>query len=290
MPKFKWAVGAVAVLFTALNLGRAADDDVFDLRGPAPQKGQVFVSKGTLKIKDADTTMKVAGQTINLKLTMNVTSEEEAKVLEVDGRDVTKCQTKLIKERADVTANVLGQEMSHTEPSVLEKETIISTRDGKKWKHVLVDNAPTDKQKKELDNRNGIENDDDLYPKDKVKVGHTWEVDAAALNKMLGNSFAEVKGKIKQKFVKVEEIDGEKVAVIESTGTISGKMKDDGVPSVDTKMTLKITTWRSLKTGVAVKEKFEGKIELSGKVKMEDTEVEMTLSGPISGESTTKLK
>src|SRR5947209_18508720 len=103
MFKFKWAVGAAAVLFTAINLGRAADDEAVELRGPGPQKGQVFVSKGTLKIKDADTTMKVAGQTINLKLDMVVTSEEEAKVLEVKDRDVTKCQTKIIKERADVT-------------------------------------------------------------------------------------------------------------------------------------------------------------------------------------------
>jgi hypothetical protein len=290
MLRLKWAIGAVAVLFSALNLGRAADDETYDLRGPAPEKGQVFVSKGTLKIKEADTTMKVMGQTINLKLDMVVVSEEEAKVLAVDGRDVTKCQTKVIKERADVTANIAGMEMSHTEPAALEKETIISERDGKKWKHSLVDTQPTDKQKKELDNRNGIENDDDLYPKEKIKVGHTWEVDAAALTKLLGNSFSDMKGKFKQKFVKIEEIDGEKVAVIESQGKISGKMKDEGEPTVDAELELKLTTWKSVKTGVAVKEKFEGKIKLAGKVKMDDVEAEMTLSGPISGESTTKLK
>src|SRR5438445_271383 len=173
MRKFQWAVGAIAVLFTALNLGRAADDEAVDLRGPAPQKGQVVVSKGTLKIKDADTTV---------------------------------------------------------------------------------------------------------------------EVDAAALNKLLGNSFADVKGKLKQKFVKIEEIDGEKVAVVESSGKITGKMKYDGMPTVDAELDLKLTTWKSLKTGVAVKEKFEGKIKLAGKVKMDEIEAEMTLSGPISGDSTTKLK
>src|SRR5579871_4266837 len=114
MLRLKWVVGAAAVLFSALNLGRAADDETFDLRGPAPEKGQVFSSKGTLKIKDADTTMKVAGQTLTLKLSLVVTSEEEAKVLTVKGRDVTKCQTKVIKERADVTATLGGDEMTHT--------------------------------------------------------------------------------------------------------------------------------------------------------------------------------
>lgn len=290
MLRFKWAVGAAAVLFTAFGLGRAADDETYDLRGPAPEKGQVFVSKGTLTIKDADTTIKVGGQKLDIKMTMLVTSEEEAKVLAVDGRDVTKCQTKVVKERADVTATVGGQETTQTEPTALEKETIISERDGKKWKHALVDTKPTEKQKKELDSRNGIENDDDMYPKEKVKVGHAWTVDGAALNKMLGNSFTEIKGKVNQKFTKIDEVGGEKVAVIESAAKITGKMKDDGEPTVDVEMEMKITTWRSLKTGVAVKEKFTGKIKLAGTVKMDDMKAEMTLSGPISGDSTTKLK
>jgi hypothetical protein len=290
MRKMKWAIGAVAVLFSAVSLSRAADDDTFDLRGPAPKKGQEFVSKGTLKIKDADTTMKVMGQEITLKITLNVTSEESAKVLTVDGREVTKCQVKVVKERADVTANLAGVEMTQTEPTALEGETIISERDGKKWKHSLVDTKPSEKQKKELDNRNGIENDDDLYPKDKVKVGHTWTVDAAALTRLLGNSFTDVKGKLDQKLVKIEDVDGEKCAVIESSGKISGKMKDDGEPTIDVEMELKITTYKSLASGVPVKEKFTGKIKLEGTQKVEDVKAEIKMSGPISGETTTKLK
>lgn len=290
MRGIKWAVGAAAVLFAALNLGRAAEDEKYDLRGPAPEKGQVFVSKSTLKIKNADATIKVMGQEISMKLDMVMTGEEEAKVLAVKGRDVTKCQTKVVKERADIVAKFMGQDMNHTEPTALEGETIISERDGKKWKHSLLDTKPTDKQKKELDNRNGIENDDELYPAEKVKVGHAWSVDAAALTKLLGNSFTDVKGKVNQKFAKVDELDGEKVAVIESSGKITAKMKEDGEPTVDVEMDLKITTWRSLKTGLAVKEKFDGKIKLAGTVKMEDVKAEMTLSGPITGESTTKMK
>ncbi|HEY1186306.1 MAG TPA: hypothetical protein VGE74_01555 [Gemmata sp.] len=288
MLKTKWALGA-ALLFVTVNLGRAADD-TFDLRGPAPAKGQVFVNKSTLKIKDADTTMKVAGQTVNLKINLLVTSEEEAKVLAVDGRNVTKCQTKIVKERADVAANFGGMEMNHTEPTALEKETVISEREGKGWKHSLVDTKPTDKQKKELDSRNGIENDDDLYPKEKVKVGHTWKVDATALTKMLGNSFSDVKGKLDQKFVKLEKVDGEECAVIESSGKITAKMKDEGEPTVDVEMELKITTHKSIKTGVSVKEKFDGKIRLEGTQKMDDIKVDIKMAGPISGEATTSLK
>jgi hypothetical protein len=50
----KWLLSTAAVS-TALAVGQAADD-VYDLRGPAPEKGQVYLSKSTMTIKDADTT------------------------------------------------------------------------------------------------------------------------------------------------------------------------------------------------------------------------------------------
>ncbi len=283
------AMGAVLAL--ALGTGRAANDDTFDLRGPAAQKGQVFVTKGKMVIKDADTTMTIGGMDISLKMNLTVNSEEEVKVLAMKGRDVTKCQVKVLKEEAVVSGTLMGMDLPEmTEPGELNKETIISEKVDGKWKHSLVDTKPTDKQKKELDNRNGLENDDDLYPADKVKVGHKWTVDAAALQKMLGNSFTDVKGKVNQVFTKTEELNGETVAVIESATKITGKMKDDGEPTVDVEMDLKITTWKSIKTGIAVKEKFSGKIKLEGKVDMDGQKVQMKMSGPITGESTTAQK
>src|SRR5262249_11435933 len=160
------------------------------------------INKMTLTIKDADTTMSVLGQKLEGKMTMVVTGEEEAKVLAVEGRNVTKCQTKIIKEQAEVTANLAGMKLPpQTEPTALQGEIVISERIGdNKWKHSLVDTQATDKQKKELDNRNGIENDDELYPADKVKVGHEWKVEAKALTKLFGNSFTDIKGELKQKF------------------------------------------------------------------------------------------
>jgi hypothetical protein len=283
------ALGTVLAL--ALGTGRAAQDEAFDLRGPAVQKGQVFVTKGKMVIKEADTTMSIGGQDLTLKMNLVVNSEEEAKVLAVKGRDVTKCQTKVIKEEAVVSGTLMGMDLPEmSEPGDLNKETIISEKVDGKWKHSLVDTKPNEKQKKELDNRNGLENDDELYPAEKVKVGHKWTVDAAALQKMLGNSFTDVKGKVNQKFTKTEELNGETVAVIESETKITGKMKDNGEPTVDVEMDLKITTWKSIKTGLAVKEKFAGKIKLDGKVDMEGMKVQMKMSGPITGESTTAMK
>ena len=43
-------------------------------------------------------------------------------------------------------------------------------------------------------------------------------------------------------------------------------------------------------TGVDLKEKFEGKIKLSGIQKIDDAKVDITMSGPLTGNSTTKIK
>src|SRR5262245_33153095 len=133
MLKFQWVVGVAAVLFAPL--GARAADETYDLRGPAPELNQKFASKATMTIKDADTTMKVGGQTLKLNMTIVENKEEEAKVLAVKDRDVTKCQTKITKEKADFTTNLGGEDMSHTETAALEGETVISEKDGKKWKH-----------------------------------------------------------------------------------------------------------------------------------------------------------
>jgi hypothetical protein len=282
-----------AIVLSGAPTRTRADDDAktYDLRGPAPVKGQVFISTMKLKIKDADTTLKIQGSPMPLKMkvTMDITGEEEEKVLSVDGRNVTKCQSKVLKDRSVITTDLAP---AQTEVGELEGEVIISDRIGEgKWKHSLVDTKPTEKQKRELDNRNGIENDDDLYPAEKVKVGHAWKVEAKALTKLFGNAFTDVKGELAQKFLRVEEYAGEQCAVIESTGLVKAKMKDEeGEPNLNVEMDLNVTSWRSIKSGVDLKEKIGGKIKLSGIQKTDDGKVDVTMSGPMSGESTTKLK
>jgi hypothetical protein len=283
---------AAVVTSGAANRSTAGDDKTYDLRGPAPTKGQVFISKMTLKIKDADTTLKVMGMALKGKVTMNMVGEEEQKVLAVEGRNVTKCQSKINKESAEITFDLGGANDTKSVPTELEGEVVISERTGDgKWKHSLVDTKPTEKQKKELDNRNGIENDDELFPAEKIKPGHTWKVEAKALTKLFGNSFTDIKGELNQKFLKVEDFSGEECAVVESTGVVKAKMKDEeGQPNLEVEMDLKVTAWRSIKTGIDLKETIGGKIKLSGSQKLDDMKIDITMSGPLSGESTTKIK
>src|SRR5437660_1074536 len=153
----RWAVGLAAVLAAA---GGRADDDGYDLRGPAPVKGQVYHSKSVFRVKNADVTLTAAGNTLKVRQSMTVTTEEEEKVLAVDGRTVTRSQARVVKDRVVTVTDFNGDAQKQDEPGELEGQVIVSTRtaDGK-WKHALVDEKPTEKQKKELDKRVGPEND-----------------------------------------------------------------------------------------------------------------------------------
>ena len=286
----KWAIGMVLLLTGAFHLS-AKDDATVDLRGPAPKKGTVTISKTTFKIKNADVQLKVAGMKLEAKQTLTATEEDEIKVLAVDGRQATKVQTKVTKEQVEtITSLGGGQEMPDKKAGDLEGEVIISERSKEgKWKHSLVDNKPNDKQKKELDKRVGPENEDELYPEAKVKLGHTWTVDASALQRVFGGSITELKGKLKMKLVKFEDVDGESCAVIEAVGKISGIAKEDE-GTLDVELDMVGTTWRSVKTGLDVKDKAKGTIKMSGKIEMDGVKVDIALEGPFTIESTSKFK
>ncbi len=284
-----WAVG-LALVLAGTGQNRAADDETYDLRGPAPVKNEVTISATTFKIVGADVSLKVGGMKLEAKQNLTAIEEEQVKVLVVEGRQATKVQTKVIKEQVETSTKIGGQNIDDKKAGDLQDEIIISERikDGK-WKHSLLDTQPSEKQRKELDKRVGPENQDELYPEGKVKVGHAWTVDATALQRIFGGSITDLKGKLKMKFAKIEKIDGEDCAVIEAEGKITGVAKEDE-GTLDVELELKGTTWRSVKTGMDVKDKATGKIKMSGKISMDGADVDIVLTGPITIDTTTRRK
>lgn len=290
MRQSRWLVGAVAVVAGFVGTSTARQDAEIDLRGPAPQKGQVVVHKSTFQIKDAKVSIKVAGMGIDAKQTLKADEEEEVKYLAVDGRQVTKAQTRVVTEVVKTVTDIGGNDMEDTKDGDLQGEVIVSERVGAgKWKHTLVDARPNAKQKKELDKRVGPESDDDLYPAGKLKIGHKWTVEAATLQRIFGGSITELKGKLNLTLLKVETFEGEECAVVSSKGKVTGVAKDeDGDLKVE--MELDGLTWRSLKTGIDVKDAAKGRIRMSGKVEMDGQSLDLDLAGPITINGTARLK
>jgi hypothetical protein len=281
---------AVVAFLAASSLVRAADADSYDLRGPAPEKGQIVVKKTTFQMKNADLTIKIGDKTLDAKQSITSNDEEEIKVMAVDGRQITKALITVVKDHSDVVTNTGGEDSKESKNGELDGAVIIAERTGaKKWKHHLVDEKATEKQQKELDRRGGLESDDVQYPEGKVKVGHAWTIDAAVLNGLMGGNIKDLKGTVKMKFLKLEKVDGEMCAVIESTGIVKGILQqDDGDMTIE--LDMKGTTWRSVKTALDMREAMAGKATIKGKVGMDGAKTDITLAGPFRVDGQAKFK
>ncbi|HYH68362.1 MAG TPA: hypothetical protein VD866_26955 [Urbifossiella sp.] len=290
MRQSRWLVGAVAVVVGYVGTSAARQDEELDLRGPGPRKGQVVVRASTFQIKNAVVTIKTGGTTVDARQTQTAEREEVVEYLTVDGRQVTRARTRVVKQKADIVTTIMNNPVPDSKDGDLLDKVFVSERSAAgRWKHALVGAGPNARQKKELDQRVGPESDDDLYPDGKVKVGHKWTVDASTLQRVFGGSISDLKGKLNLTLVRVEEVDGEACAVITSKGKVTGVAKeDDGDLKVE--MDLDGTTWRSLKTGIDVKDQAKGTMRMSGKTEADGQSLDLELVGPITIEGTARLK
>lgn len=280
----------VLVVVYALSAAPApAADEAYDLRGPAPKKGMAFVISSSFTMKNADVTISLGGLKLEGKMDMTNFEEKEEEVLGVDGRDITKLRTKILKDETKTKATIGGMTEDKTEKKELVGEIVFSekTKDG--WKHVLEDTKPTEKQAKALKDFDNPENEDDLYPAEKVKVGHVWDIKPDAFKKVLGSKATDVSGKGKSKFVRVEEFGGEKCAVIETELDLKATVKEDD-NDVRVEMKGKVVNVRSLKDGLDRKYSIAGSATFTGKVKEDCQEMDIHFSGKMTGEGTAKMK
>jgi hypothetical protein len=220
---------------------------------------------------------------------MMQTTQEEVEFLSVEGRKVVKQRTRIIKDETKRTTTIAGDEKDDTDKGELAGEIVFSelTKDG--WKHTLEDTTPSEKQLKELKNFTEPNSDYDLYPEMKIKVGHTWDVSAEALKKVLGTRVTKIEGKGKSKLLRIEKFGGEDCAIVETELAIKATIKEgDNDINVDFKG--KVITHRSLKSCVDLKNFRDGMAKYSGTVEEDGMKVDLKFSGKETIESTTEIK
>jgi len=277
------------MLVLALTSFARSADETYDLRGPAPVKGQVSLDTMKFVLKNADISLDL-GNNVKLegKVDMTTLTETRSEILAVDGRRVTKLRTKIIKDEAKRKTKIAGETSEETDKKALEGEIVFSELTKDVWKHSLEDATPNDMQKKELKDFDNPENDDDLYPAEKIKVGHAWNIDAAAFKKVLGSNVSDAKGTGKAKFLRVEKYADEDCAVIEMEIDIQAKVKQED-SLLDVAIKGKVTTVRSLASTVDLKFNIDGTAKFSGTVEEDGMKIIMTFGGKMNGEGTTKI-
>lgn len=284
--QFSLFMGAFAISLS-VGLARGADE-TYDLRGPAPKKGQGVKATMKFNMKGADFAVTVSGTQLNGKMDMFTTTEKEAEVLGVDGRNITKLRTKINKDEMKRKTSIAGMDNDETENKELAGETIISELVEKKWKHTLEDAKPNEKQQKALAKFDNPENDDNMYPAEKVKVGHAWTIEGDALKKIVGQTATDIKGTGKAKFLRTEKVAGELCAVIEMEFDVKAKMKEDKSEGT-IEMKGKTISFRSIEKGFSLKSTIEGSATVNLTTKENDMEVQVRFSGKVNGDSTAQM-
>jgi len=279
---------ALTLAAATASPGRTDEEPKVNLRGPAPQVGQVFRKTGKFQMKDADLTSQSQGTEVSGKVSLTVVSEEEVKIVAVDAGKVSRFQTKDIQDETRTVTTIAGHSSTDEDVDDLAGQVIRSEKREGKWTHALVDARPTEKQQKSLGRLAGWDDEEEI-PEGKQPIGRSWEQDATHMKKGLGGGFTSVSGKVKATFVRLEKYRGELCAVIESAGRIKAKMavdEGDGLMDLD----LKAAEYRSLRSGYVMKTTLEGTARIVSKTKVGEVNVTVEMKGKFSAEETAELK
>lgn len=269
-----------AVLLAGVSF---AQEETYDLLGPAIKKGETLRLTSKMVMKGADMTIEVAGQTLKGKADMTGVDEERVTILEADGHLITKTRTDVVKDKVTTKRSILGDSEEQTEDGPLVGRFITSTWDKKEkdWKNTLEGKAPTEKQTEELDTYLPLWHEEALFPKEKVKVGHKWEPPIEDWGTAFGGKMKNIEGKVESTFTKVMDFKGQKCAVIESTVKFKGRLPKEKEP-LDVVIEGKLISYRSLKTGLDVEETFKGEFEFSGELNEDGMKIRLTMAGPVT--------
>jgi hypothetical protein len=271
----------------------SAQDKLYDLRGPTRQVGDTIVSELSVATKDTDLFLNSIDGRVKLSISAEGEIREQNRILELKGREIIKVETKIIKDRFTTTALLFGFGEPEEEVDVLENTTLIGVKeDNGNWVFSLVDAEPTKEQAEALKDRDGPENEDGWYPEEKVPAGHVWTTDAAKMKSVLGKIVANVNGTVEHRFVKVETVNEEECAVIESEGEISLSIRidKDSDPEAIVEIDGKLTTWKSLKSGISVKSDFTGKLHGKATRPVDDESMAVEITGDFEGKENSCLE
>jgi hypothetical protein len=281
------ALGAAMPLLLAAGCSSGAPQD---LRGPAPQVGQVYRQEGKMTISNGTMIFTEWGvpQTARLDLIGYEVFEEE--ILAVVDRRVTKSRTRIFAERQKVTTRARGQTDIHTEPYPLEGETVLSERVGDAWKTTLEGKAPSPKQQAELKVFEPRYWSVDCYPVEPVSPGHRWTIEGQELRSLRGGGFQVDEGRLRMTFDRTVEMDGEPCAQVGQDWDVRGKMRGEGDSWLQMELQATGTSLRSLKRGFTLGGKLTGTLRLSGTVLDVGRQVQLKIDGPVTIETRVQVE
>jgi len=280
----------LAIALTAAVSSMSHADETYNLRGPSPEKGQIYILTAKSTGKDVARKISVSGKVISdEKFNELLEKKKEVEVLGVADGEITRMRTKIVLDQRDEIFKKGKREIKKSAERDMQGQIVYSERGPKGWKNSLEDVTPTDKQKQELKDYVPFKEEDIFYPKEPVKIGHTWKLDPKDFERVMGHQFEDFKGTGTGKFIRVEKKDGEDLAIIELEFELAGKSKEDDL-TMDVKISGKGTVERSLKHGFDRKSTTTVQMEMKGGGETDGQKIEVEYKGNMNAEDLIELK
>lgn len=230
---------AIAALAALLIAGSAAGSEI-DLRGPAPQAGATYLVNVETKTKDGNLNMSFAGQPIQGTMQTTSTHEIELKMLEVEGGEPVKVQSKFIKAKSSTKMNIAGQQQNQDDTN-MQGAVLTQTKKDDKWTTTM-EGGNLPQEAKDIVKDAGFVDPRLAFPEKKVNVGDKWKIKDEMMQAFMGQAGipgSKLDGEIEFKLVEVKKIEGRDTAVIEFK--MDMKIIMDMSPQQGTDMNITIT-------------------------------------------------
>ena len=228
-----------------------ADDDGFDLRGPVPAIGFRVRERVAVHGVRSDDFHRSNATYATLKTDITRIVENVYTVTAVANDEVTEYTMEVVA--GHETSSFVGFDRRRRTDEKLDdlvEQTITSRRLGGDWVHIIRDHAPDEKEQIALLRLAAWFADRESFPSKKQHVGSSWAINKAHVRKLLGGEIGAVSGTVEAKFVRLDEINNEKVAVIDYKGSIRGRFDFSDPPDIIGAIDVDLTSSRSLATGV----------------------------------------
>jgi hypothetical protein len=260
----------------------AADEALYDVRGPAIPPGIVIRSTSKSTCKPMRLTYSFEGvPRSSASFDFRREGELNYVVEAAEDRQVTRARVRIVKNVTTFIMTRGDEEVIDHKVDRLEGREIISELGKNGWTHRLAEGQPTEEEKEALRVQSEFE-DENWYPKGKIRIGATWAMPPLHLARAFApGDEVKVTGDLKTTLVEVRNFEGDPCAVIRTTGPVRGTFRREG-QRANLELELETTEFRSLRTYVALRFDIRCDFKQSGPVKVGNEVLEETVEGTMN--------
>ena len=284
----RWIGRSVGCLLgAALMAGCASAPRVsgWDLRGPAMETGRVVRSELHFKLAEGNILITVGDQVVQGAVAMDGRQVTEDEVLAAG--DLARVRVRYLRDSLDVR-RVFGEtEEVDRERGPLDGCTVLGRRWDGAWAFRLEDGAPDADQAAAL-NELGTDYAPALYPARRLRVGDSWEVDAAQMKRWMGHDLIRSEGKARLTLRGLRVFRGERCAVIDVKIDAAGELADPDGNMLELQLGLEGIIHRSLKSHLDVAGEMSGLMVLEGELEHDGVPVHVKVTGPMTVKGATR--